>query len=152
MSSFGADRDGTMSPFRHCFAVRWSKKLSMETASSLRKPRVMVAEAEILVAIHIAGLLEDIGCEPVGPAMSLTTALPIALHEQLDAALLDDDLGDQSAKSIAAVLERRGIPFAFLTDYDSHHLPAAHRARPCVDKPFTDSELATAVESLISTK
>jgi len=36
--------------------------------SSLPKPRVLIVEDEITVAMRIAGLLEDMGCEPVGPA------------------------------------------------------------------------------------
>ncbi len=124
----------------------------MGVVSSLRKPRVLVVENDTLAAMHIMDLLEDMGCEPVGPATLVVTALPMALHEQLDAALLDIYLIDQTVEPIADVLGRRGVPFAFVTAYARNHLPATHRARPYVDKPFTDRQLRTTVAALIVKK
>ena len=74
----------------------------------------------------------------------------MALNEPLDAALLDIYLIDQIVEPIADVLARRGIPFAFVTAHSRALLPAAHRARPYVDKPFTDGEIRTAVATLIA--
>jgi hypothetical protein len=77
----------------------------------------------------------------------VTTPLPVALRESLDAALLDVYLIDQTVEPVADVLARRGIPFAFVTAYSRRHLPEALQGRPCLNKPFTDRE----IRSLIST-
>ena len=121
----------------------------MGAIASLRKPRVLIVEDDTLAAMRIVDVLQGMGCEAVGPATLVVTALPMALHEQLDAGLLDVYLIGQTVGPVADVLERRGIPFAFVTAYARNHLPAAHRVRPYVSKPFTDHELQTAVEALV---
>jgi CheY-like chemotaxis protein len=115
-----------------------------------RRGRVLVVEDEALLAMHMIEVLESVGCEPIGPAMSAVTALPAALHEQIDAALLDVKLIDQSAKPIADVLARRRIPFAFVTSCSRDELPAPHRDRPLLAKPFNDDDLAAAIVDLIA--
>jgi len=107
----------------------------------------LIVEDQAILALQLAAAVRDCGCEVVGPAYLAITALPMALHEQLDAALLDVNLIDQTVEPIAEALASRGIPFGFVTGYSRDHLPATHRSRPCINMPFTDRE----VRSLIST-
>lgn len=113
-------------------------------------PRVLIVEDEMTVAMRIAEILEDMGCEPVGPAALVVTALPTAISEPLDAAVLDVFLIDQAVDAVADVLQRRGVPFAFVTVHSRDRLPAAHRARPYVEKPFTDRQLRTVVATMLN--
>src|SRR4030095_12815107 len=101
----------------------------MGAISSRNKPRVLIVEDQITLALHVADVLENIGCEPVGPVSSVSAAFPIALHEHLDAALLDIYLIDQTVKPIADVLKSRGVAFAFMTAFTRLHLPQTHRGR-----------------------
>ncbi len=101
------------------------------------------------VAIYIATLLEDLGCAPVGPVGHVTTALPLARSEPLDAALLDIDLAGDSVEPIADVLERRNIPYALVTAYRRDRVPTRLRGRPYLSKPFMDREIATLVSNLV---
>jgi len=112
-----------------------------------RAPRILIVEDQAILALQLAAAVEDCGCEVVGPACLVMTALPMALHEQLDAALLDVYLINQTVEPIAKALAHRGIPFGFVTAYSRDHLPAAHRSRPCINEPFTGRE----VRSLICT-
>jgi two-component SAPR family response regulator len=112
-------------------------------------PRVLVVEDQMLLALALTSLLEDIGCEAVGPVAQVVTALPIVMKEPLDAALLDIRLADESVEPIAAILIRRGIPFAFVTGHARDQIPIALRDRPYVGKPFTDSEIKTVVRDLL---
>ena len=113
------------------------------------KPRILIIEDQIILALHVADVLEDIGCEPVGPFSSVSAGLPVALNDRLDAALLDVYLSDQTVKPIADILRSRGIAYAFMTAFTRLHLPEAHRARPFLCKPFTDRQLRAAVTTLI---
>ena len=88
----------------------------------------------MLVALEIASLLEDIGCEPVGPVGHTQTALLAVTREPLDAALLDVDLGGESVEPVADFLRRRGIPFALITGYARDRLPARLRDDPLCRK------------------
>ena len=101
-----------------------------------------------MLGMQLAAAVQDCGCEAVGPASLVLTALPMALHEQLDAALLDVYLIDQTVEPVADALARRGIPFAFVTAYSRDHLPAALRSRPYINKPFTDREIRSLITTL----
>jgi CheY-like chemotaxis protein len=114
-----------------------------------RSPRVLVVEDQMTVAVYIATLLEDLGCAPVGPVGHVTTALPLALSEPLDAALLDIDLAGDSVEPIADVLERRNIPYALVTAYRRDRVPTRLQGRPYLSKPFMDREIATLVSNLV---
>jgi len=111
-------------------------------------PRVLIVEDQLSVGMHLAAILEDCGCLPVGPVCTVTTALPLAIGEELDAALLDIYLIDQKVEPIAGVLQRRGIPFGFVTAYSREHLPPSFQTRPCITKPFTDREVRALVSAL----
>jgi len=108
----------------------------------------LIVEDQLSVGMHLAGIVEDCGCRPVGPACTVTTALPLALGEPLDAALLDIYLIDQRVEPVAGVLQRRGIPFGFVTAYARDSLPLAFRMRPYLGKPFTDHEVRALVAAL----
>jgi len=112
-------------------------------------PRVLVVEDQMMLGMYIVNLLEDAGCTAVGPVAHVVTALPIALHEPLDAALLDVFLIDETVLPIAQVLERRGIPFALISAYSREHIPASLRARPYLAKPFMDREIRSLVSDLV---
>ena len=114
-----------------------------------RKPRVLIVEDESIVGVHLTGIIEDMGCEAVGPVSLATTALPIVLHDQLDAALLDVFLVDQTVAPVADALAQKGVPFAFVTAYLPASLPVAHRQRPYIHKPFSDAEIRDVVKILL---
>ena len=112
-------------------------------------PRVLVVEDQMLLALALTSLLEDMGCEGVGPVAQVVTALPIVMKQPLDAALLDIRLADESVEPIAAILIRRGIPFGFVTGHARDQIPIALRDRPYVGKPFSDSEIRTILRELL---
>jgi hypothetical protein len=101
-----------------------------------------------MLGLQLAAAVQDCGCEAVGPAGLVITALPMALREPLDAALLDIYLIDQTVEPVAEVLARRGIPFAFVTAYSRDRLPAVLQSRPWINKPFTDGEIKSLVGRL----
>lgn len=110
---------------------------------------MLVVENEVLLALGLASLLEDMGCEAVGPVGQVVTALPIVTKEPLDAVLLDIRLADETAEPIAAILDRRGIPFAIVTGWPRDEIPIALRDRPYVRKPFGDHEIKMVVRELL---
>jgi len=115
-----------------------------------KPPRVLVVEDQMMLGMYIVNLLEDAGCTAVGPVAHVVTALPIALHEPLDAALLDVFLIDETVLPIAQALERRGIPFALISAYARDHIPTVLRTRPYLAKPFMDREIRALVSDLVA--
>ena len=109
--------------------------------------RILVVEDVFLVASSIAELLQEAGAEVVGPALELTDAIDLAETAQIDGALLDIDLHGETSFGVAAALNRRGIPFVFVTGYGDASIPGALRHVPLLGKPFRRHEFLQMLES-----
>lgn len=115
--------------------------------ASLEGLRVLVVEDQFLVAEHLAQTLADWGCEVLGPATEVESALKIVASHALDGAILDINLGDhETSFPVAAALRQRGVPFIFLTGYafDSA-FPQEYAGFPRLSKPMRPDHLASAV-------
>ncbi|HEY5305801.1 MAG TPA: response regulator, partial [Pseudolabrys sp.] len=91
--------------------------ITKETPVTLVGHRVLVVEDDFLVALTTIDVLESIGCEIVGPAGRLATAIQLVQSEPLDAAVLDINISGEMVWPVAEELQRRGVPFLFLTAY-----------------------------------
>ena len=108
--------------------------------------RVLVVEDSFLVASSIAQMLEDIGCRVVGPYATVDDAMGALEVGALDAGVLDVNLGNQTSEPVATGLMRRGVPFFFVTGYQSPAMmnpKFAGCAR--LHKPLTEAMLADAL-------
>ena len=105
------------------------------------------------MAESVRGLLDECGCETVGPAPRLEVALELASHELLDGALLDINLAGEYRFPVARLLRERGVPFMFLTGYDDCSIvPVAFQDEPRLSKPFDRLEVAvTAARHFVPT-
>ena len=100
--------------------------------------RILVVEDEFLLAAHIGSVLEDEGLEVVGPVGTLAEALKLARDEKLDGALLDLNLDGGRVDDVAEILDRRHVPFIFVTGFGRDDLPPGFRESIIVSKPFND--------------
>ena len=103
-----------------------------------------------LVAMQIQNLLEEAGCDVVGPASRVGPALRLAMSEVIDAAVLDVDLNGTPSWDVADALASRGIPFVLATGYSSDDaLPDRFRSVPKLLKPFSTQGFETALRKLL---
>lgn len=113
----------------------------MTDPSSLSGLRVLVVEDEYMVATHIEMLLEDCGCDVVGPASTVESALELVKAGRLDGVLLDANLNGFSSAPVAAALDAEAVPFVVVTGYGRLELPTdALSAAPRLGKPFNNAE------------
>jgi CheY-like chemotaxis protein len=112
--------------------------------------RILVVEDEFLIALDIAGALEQGGHIVIGPLASIGDAVAALQREPVDGALLDANLGGEPVGRLADLLRQRGVPFAFVSGYGREQLPAAHRGVPLVRKPFTGGDLLAVVARFAS--
>ncbi len=111
--------------------------------------RILVVEDEALVALQLQSDLETAGHQVVGPARSLKHGLVLAGQAQIDAALLDVRLGNDTSEAIAEQLIARNIPFAFATGYaDCSMLPAHLRTAPKLNKPYLAKDIHAMIAGL----
>jgi CheY-like chemotaxis protein len=110
--------------------------------------RVLLVEDEWLIAAEMEALLEDLGCEVIGPAGRVAQALQLIEAHRPDAALLDVSLGPERSFPIAETLTRLGVPFLFLTGYMTVDLPAAFAGKPILSKPVSFGSLRAALDAI----
>ena len=85
--------------------------------NTLQGRRVLVVEDELLVAMELDSVLRVQGCTVLGPTATVERAVVLIVEGQPDVALVDLNLGGQSALPIAAVLNARGVPFLVVSGY-----------------------------------
>jgi CheY-like chemotaxis protein len=120
----------------------------VEKASVVAK-RILVVDDEPLIAMDIVSSLEDEDCVVVGPAATLEKALALIDTIEIDAALLDANLGGKPVDALAAALVRRNIPFAFVSGYGREGLPEAFRQATLIRKPFQHQRLIEAIQQMV---
>jgi len=115
---------------------------------SLQGKRILVVEDEPLVSMDIEASLSAAGCQVVGPASHLDQAKALAQRD-CDAALVDANLAGHPVDELVAILEKRNIPFAFVTGYGRESLPQEFRDAAMLAKPFGREQLLAIVTQLL---
>jgi DNA-binding response OmpR family regulator len=115
------------------------------------RPRILLVEDEILIAMHIADALESLGFEVIGPHQTVARALSALENSQCcDAAILDAHLRDESAAPVATALAANGTPYVVATGYNRSQLPEILASAPILVKPVDIDELVTQLHGLLS--
>ena len=115
------------------------------------KPRVLLIEDEVLIGIHVAQLLEEIGCEMIGPIADIPAAVQAAETGVIDAAILNLVIGGINAYAVADVLASRKIPFAFASGVPETDIDEAWKDRPFLSKPYLADDLRRMLSQLVPT-
>jgi len=107
----------------------------------LQGTKVFVVEDEAAISMLLEDMLLDFGCEVVGPAARLTTALEMAENESFDVAILDVNVAGEPIYPVAEAIAKRGLPLVFSTGYGGAGIREPFRDRPVVQKPFSQADL-----------
>jgi len=120
--------------------------------STLKGARVLVLEDEWMISYHMVELLEEYGCEIVGPANRVAKAMDLVSAETLDGALLDLNVAGETAYGVAQALSDRGVPFTFVTGYSADWISEKYRQRPAIQKPINDAQFKLAMERMLAAR
>ena len=99
--------------------------------------RLLIVEDELLIALELQSIVEQLGGTVVGPARSVEGALQLLCDTTPNAALLDVNLREGRVTPVAQACRDRSVPFALVTGYGRLELdePLLESA-PRVRKPF----------------
>jgi PAS domain S-box-containing protein len=128
--------DGIEPMARHGFAHR---PFHERAHLPIRLPtgnRVLLVEDEILVAMMMRDLLTEIGLTVIGPFSRLSEAMVAAVHQDIDAGIIDVNLGGEFVYPVADVLVAREIPFVFVTGYGIESIDERFGQVPIIKKPI----------------
>ncbi|GJD57780.1 putative transcriptional regulatory protein pdtaR [Methylobacterium dankookense] len=129
----GSERDGSKG--------RYLGVSAEPTENLLQGIRVLVVEDEAAISMLLEDMLLDFGCDVVGPAARLATALEMAGTETFDIAILDVNVAGEPIYPVAEAIAQRDLPLVFSTGYGGAGIREPFRDRPVVQKPFSQSDL-----------
>lgn len=109
--------------------------------------RVLLVEDEIMIALEVSDMIEELGHDVVGPAFSAADGRDIVGRERIDLALIDVNLGrGTTSEPVAEALRAQAIPFVYVTAYDRTHVPFARPGEPIVSKPLSLDALSATLD------
>lgn len=114
--------------------------------------RILVVEDEMLVSLLVEDTLSDQDCMVVGPAATVKDAMHLATSEDLDGAVMDVNIGGEKAYGVAEALDRRGIPFLFVSGYGQSAVPRDRPAWRVCAKPFRGDDMIRMLTTQILSK
>jgi two-component sensor histidine kinase/DNA-binding response OmpR family regulator len=109
---------------------------------SVAARRVMIVEDEALVALVLADQLTYMGVSVIGPCGSVAAAKAVVAENDLDAAILDVNLGGEMVYPVAELLLAKGIPFIFVTGYGQESIDKRFSFAPVLEKPVEQATLS----------
>ena len=125
-------------------------KIFAAVEMTLSGRRILVVEDDYLISMDVLDALSQAGAEVVGPVAKLSSALCHIEHGSFDAAVLDIKLNDGLVFPAADRLANSGVPFVFLSGYDSQFIPERFSTIPLFLKPYDDSVLVEGLCGLLS--
>jgi CheY-like chemotaxis protein len=112
--------------------------------------RVLVVEDEYLIRMLLEDMLADLGYTVAAAVGTVAEARELAANGDFSAAILDVNLEGQEIYPVADILNRRSLPFVFVTGYGERNLLEGYRDRPALQKPFQVDQLDAALAGLLA--
>jgi DNA-binding response OmpR family regulator len=111
--------------------------------------RVLIIEDEMLIALMLQDMLEDVGLTVEAIANSLAGGLEVAARADVQLAILDVNLNGEEAYPIAELLRGRRVPFIFSTGYGAGNLRPDFASVPQLVKPYQQDSLRAAIDAAL---
>lgn len=118
------------------------------SSNRIRRPRILIIEDEVLIALMDAEMARDMGYRISGVAHDLAVTRKELAKRNFDAVLLDISLQGRHHPEIADYLLEMNLPFAFVTGYDYLAEPR-HENVPVLQKPLSPDQLRVLLEQLV---
>ena len=111
--------------------------------------RVLLVEDEPLVSMMLADMLSAFGHKVDGPYSRFNDAILAAKSNNLQAGILDVNLGGEKTYAVANILTDRKIPFAFVTGYGPDSIVSAFAHAPVLQKPIEAAKLHALLQQIV---
>jgi two-component sensor histidine kinase/DNA-binding response OmpR family regulator len=117
--------------------------------SNSNDKRVLLVEDEPLVSMMLADMLSAFGHKVDGPYSRFSDAILAAKTGNLQAGILDVNLGGEKTYAVADILTNRKIPFAFVTGYGPDSIVSAFSHAPVLQKPIEAAKLHALLQQIV---
>ena len=102
-----------------------------------------------MVGPFTADMLDDLGCEVIGPAPNMAAAREMVLAGGFDAALMDVHIRGDLVFPLCDILASKGVPFILTSGYADWQSAEKWRDRPRLQKPYTIDQVEKALTDLL---
>jgi CheY-like chemotaxis protein len=111
----------------------------MTATAPMGKLSILVVDDETMIAMLLQDMLTDRGCNVVGPAGAVASAVALidAGERPLDGAILDVNLRGELVYPVADALLHRSVPFVFVTGYTRRQIDQRYTAIPALAKLYS---------------
>ena len=142
--------------------IRWEQEQKTETNSikdipaanpiaQAKQTSILVLEDSLLVAMEMECMLKNIGFEAITAAANVNRALTCLQQNSYQLCLLDIDLKKETSFEVAYFLLEQGIPFAFISGYNSKYtIPETLKSVPLLKKPISEARLEESIIALLN--
>jgi CheY-like chemotaxis protein len=110
---------------------------------------VLLVEDEPLVSMMLADMLSAFGHKVDGPYNRFSDAILAAKSNNLQAGILDVNLGGEKTYAVADILTGRNIPFAFVTGYGPDTIVSEFAHAPVLQKPIEAAKLHALLQQIV---
>ena len=110
---------------------------------------ILIVEDEPLIAMMLEDFLESLGHSIHATCDSVTDALEQVGKGGFDLAILDVNLGGQTAWPVASRLREKGIPFVIATGGHVEPPPPEFAGVPVIEKPYTIDRVTPALDAAL---
>ena len=142
--------DGNMdSSKRQPFDTQSLDGAILPTTTDPNDKRVLLVEDEPLVSMMLADMLSAFGHKVDGPYSRFSDAVIAAKSNNLQAGILDVNLGGEKTYAVADILTDRKIPFAFVTGYGPDTIVSAFAHAPVLQKPIEAAKLHALLQQIV---
>ena len=110
--------------------------------------RILIVEDEPWIAMDLETIVIDLVTATFVVEGSIAASKEV-LQEALDFAFLDVEVTDGKTFEIAQILERKHVPFAFVSGSPQDQLPFELRSVPFIPKPFHAAQIESALQAAL---
>ena len=109
---------------------------------------ILIVEDEMIVAMNLETMITDLVQATVVIEASVAATKKV-LHEDIDFAFLDIDVTNGKTFEVAQILERKRVPFVFISGSPQDQLPSDLRSVPFIPKPFSQAQIERVLQAVV---
>jgi len=112
-------------------------------------PAILVVEDNYPTAMQVCDIVRQSGYAIVGPVARVKNGLEFLSGRPVDGAIVDINLSGTYSFPLCAELDRRKVPFSFLTAYRHTSIPPAFSGVPLLAKPADPAAIRAALAAML---